>query len=158
MLTAGGVGVSRFEDLRVWQAAKEQCDHVGALLNRPAFQRDRKLSEQMNDAALSVAFNIAEGFLRRRDKETLQFLRYSFASNGELKAGYYVANGRNYVAATETASLIELNERIAKMLRRWQATLEPGDARKPRRSQGPQDQGPRTDEGPRTDQAPRPKN
>jgi four helix bundle protein len=33
-----------------------------------------------------VSFNISEGFLRRRDKETLQFLRYAFASNGEVKA------------------------------------------------------------------------
>ena len=86
-------GVYRFEDLRVWQAAKEQCDRVGAVLKRPEFQRDRELSNQMNDASLSVTFNIAEGFLRRRDKETLQFLRYAFASNGELKAGYYVASG-----------------------------------------------------------------
>ena len=111
------------------------------LLTTPAFRRDRKLSDQMNDASLSVVFNISEGFLRRRDKETLQFLRYSFASNGELKAGYYVANGRNYLTAVETAALIELNERIAKMLRRWQATLEPATARKPRSRQGTKDQG-----------------
>jgi four helix bundle protein len=150
------VGVSRFEDLRVWQAAKQQCDRVGVLLIQPAFQRDRKLSDQMNDAALSVLFNISEGFLRRRDKETLQFLRYSFASNGELKAGYYVANGRNYLSAAETSALIDLNERIAKMLRRWQATLELGDPRKPRQSRGPKDQGRGTDQGPGTDEGPRP--
>ena len=92
------MGVSRFEYLRVWQAAKQQCDRVGVLLNQPEFQRDRELSGQMNDAAISVLFNITEGFLRRRDKETLQFLRYAFASNGELKAGYYVAEGRHYLA------------------------------------------------------------
>ena len=74
-------------------------------------------------------FNISEGFLRRRDKETLQFLRYSFASNGELKAGYYAAEGRKYITVAETAELIELNERIAKMLRRWQGTLETPDPR-----------------------------
>ena len=72
----------------------------------------------MNDAALSVMFNIAEGFLRRRDGETMQFLRYSFASNGELKSGYYAADGRKYLKPSEIADLIELNERIAKMLRR----------------------------------------
>jgi four helix bundle protein len=94
------MGVYRFEDLRVWQAAKQQCDRVAALLLRPAFRRDRPLSNHMNDAALSVMFNISEGFLRRRDKETLQFLRYSFASNGELKAGYYAAEGRKYLAAS----------------------------------------------------------
>jgi four helix bundle protein len=83
------MSVYRFEDLRVWQAARQQSGRVGALLIRPVFQRDGKLSEQINDAALSVMFNIAEGFLRRRDKETSQFLRYAFASNGELKSGYY---------------------------------------------------------------------
>jgi four helix bundle protein len=38
----------------------------------------------MNGAALSVMFNISEGFLRRRDRETLTFLRYAFASNGDV--------------------------------------------------------------------------
>ena len=83
MLCRCMAGVFRFEDLRVWQAAKRQCDLLGALMNRPAFRQDRQISEHMNDAALSVMFNITEGFLRRRDRETLQFLRYSFASNGE---------------------------------------------------------------------------
>ncbi|PYR21368.1 MAG: four helix bundle protein, partial [Acidobacteria bacterium] len=83
------MGVYRFEDLRVWQAAKEQCDRVGALIIRPEFRRDGELSGQMNEASISVMFNISEGFLRRRDKETMQFLRYSYASNGELKSGYY---------------------------------------------------------------------
>ena len=86
-------GVYRFEDLRVWQAAKQQSDRIGELLKRRLFQRDLKLSDQMNDAALSVMFNIAEGFLRLRDGETAQFLRYAFASNGELKSGYYAAEG-----------------------------------------------------------------
>jgi four helix bundle protein len=77
----------------------------------------------MNAAALSVLFNISEGFLRRIDNETAQFLRYSFASNGELKAGYYAADGRNYISGVETIELIDLNDSIAKMLRRWQGTL-----------------------------------
>jgi hypothetical protein len=86
------MSVCRFEDLRVWQAAKRQCDRVGELIKRTEFRA--------------------------------QFLRYSFASNGELKAGYYAADGRKYVTAAEAVELIELNESIAKMLRRWQATLK----------------------------------
>jgi len=118
------MGVYRFEDLRVWQAAKLQCDRVGAIIRRPEFQGDPELSGQMNRASISVVFNIAEGFLRRSDKETLQFLRYAFASNGELKAGFYVANGRGCLTDAETAELIPSNESIAKMLRRWQSKLE----------------------------------
>ena len=112
MLATPVMSVNRFEDMRVWQAAKRQCDQVGALLKRAAFQRDHQISGQMNDAALSVMFNISEGFLRRRDKETLQFLRYAFASNGELKSGYYAAEGRKYLLAAETAELVRLNESI----------------------------------------------
>jgi four helix bundle protein len=114
----------------------------------------------MNDAALSVMFNIAEAFLRRRDGQTAQFLRYAFASNGELKSAYYAAEGPNYLLAAETADLVALNESIAKMLRRWQATLAPGDQRRKqrRRITGTKDQGPRTDQGPGPDQDPRPKN
>ena len=130
------MGVYRFEDLRVWQAAKTQCDLVGALIKRPEFRRDLQISEQMNDASISVMFNISEGFLRRRDKETAQFLRYAFASNGELKSGYYASEGRKYITQAEASELIALNESIAKMLRRWQGTLEVS--------------GPRTKDGPRT--------
>ena len=156
MLGCGRMGVSRVEDLRVWEAAKRQCDRVGALLNRPEFKRDRELSSQMNDAAISVMFNICEGFLRRRDKETLQFLRYAFASNGELKSGYYAAEGRSYLSASEHAELIGLNESIARMLRRWQATLEDHPPRRRNmQDKGPQDQGQTKDQGRTKDQAPR---
>ena len=117
------MGVYRFEDLRVWQVAQEQCDEVGTLLQRSAFRRDWALSDQMNRASVSVPFNISEGFLRRRDKETKQFLRYAMASNGELKAGFYAARGRSYLVVTEMGALIERNEYIAKMLRRWYASL-----------------------------------
>jgi len=135
------VSVYRFEDLRVWQAAKRQSDRVGILCVQPVFRADRQLSEQINDAALSVMLNITEGFLRRRDKETLQFLRYAFASNGEVKACYYAAEGRRYLTAAEATDLIVLNESIARMLRRWQATLDPT---------GRRDKARRTDQGPRT--------
>ena len=107
---------------------------MGELLKRPEFRRDRQMSDQMNDASISAMFNISEGFLRRRDKETAQFLRYSFASNGELKSGYYACEGRKYISSSEAAELIELNESIARMLRRWQSTL---DVPEPRSRRGP---------------------
>ena len=143
------MSVYRFEDLRVWQAAKDQCDRIGALLARPEFQRDQTMSEQVNAAALSVMFNIAEGFLRRRDGETLQFLRYAFASNGELKSGYYAATGRNYLSSAEASDLIALNESIARMLRRWQSTLEVRREPGTRTRSGPRtkDQGRTRDQG-----------
>jgi hypothetical protein len=48
----------------------------------------------------------------------------AFSSNGELKAGDYAANGRKYISERQVAELIELNESIARMLRRWRSKLE----------------------------------
>jgi four helix bundle protein len=117
------MGVYRFEDLRVWQAAKAQCDRVGELVKRFNFQRDPELSHQMNAASLSVMLNISEGFVRRRNREMLQFLRISAASNGELRACYYAAHGRKYVDDQERDELLELNASIGRMIRRFQASL-----------------------------------
>jgi hypothetical protein len=81
----------------------------------------------------------------------LQFLRYAFASNGELKVGYYAASGRQYITGVETSELIELNESIAKMLRRWQGALKARPANKTdatnvsRSVTGPKDHEPGTD-------------
>jgi hypothetical protein len=61
-----------------------------------------------------------------------------------LKAGYYACEGRNYIGSMELAELIELNQSISKMLRRWQGTLDV-------------DEGPRTKRGPRTKDGPRTK-
>ena len=118
------MSVYRFEDLRVWQAAKRQCDRVGELIGRPAFKQDPELSSQLNAASISVMNNISEGFLRHRDKEFMQYLRISAGSNGEVRACYHAAHGRNYLTETEAAELIELSNAIGRMTRRLQDTLQ----------------------------------
>jgi four helix bundle protein len=118
------MGVYRFEDLRVWQAAKRQCDRVGELIKRHEFLKDPGLSSQMNNASISVMSNISEGFLRRRDREFLQHLRYSAASNGEVRSDFYAALGRRYIGEAEANDLIEENNSIGKMIRRLQQSLE----------------------------------
>jgi four helix bundle protein len=117
------MAVYRFEDLRVWQSAKRQCDRVGSLLKRPEFQSDRELSHHLNAASLSVLNNISEGFLRHRDKEFLQFLRIAAASNGEVRSCYHAAHGREYLTDAEAEELIELSNSIGRMTRRLQSTL-----------------------------------
>ena len=116
--------VYRFEDLRVWQAAMKQCDRVGELIKRPQFRDDRALSEEMNDAAISVATNISEGFLRHRDKEFNQFLRVSAGSHGEVRTCFLAAQQRKYLPDDEATELIEASNVIGRMIRRLQATLK----------------------------------
>ena len=83
----------------------------------------------------------------------LQFLRYSYASNGELKAAYYAATGRNYLSASESATLIALNESISRMTRRLRSTLDVDRSRHRRRG-WTKDQGRTKDQGQTKDQGP----
>ena len=118
------MGVYRFEDLRVWQAGKTQCDRIGELRKRPEFRDDFDLGSQMNRAGLSVINNISEGFLRHRDKEFMQFLRIAAGSNGEVRTCFMAAHGRSYLADAEAEELIEASNAIGRMIRRLQATLK----------------------------------
>jgi len=51
---------SRFEDLRVWQKARELTQKVYEITNRRGFSRDFGLRDQIRRAAVSVMSNIAE--------------------------------------------------------------------------------------------------
>jgi len=117
------MGVYRFEDLRVWQAAKQQCDRVGELINRAEFLHDCELSNQINRASISVMNNISEGFLRRRDREMVQYLRYAAASNGEVRSCLHAALGRRHIEKAEADELIEHSNVIGRMLTRFQAAI-----------------------------------
>jgi four helix bundle protein len=157
------VVVYRFEDLRVWQAAKLQCDNVARLMKTPEFQGDAALAAQMNRAALSVMNNISEGFLRHHDGEFMNFLRIAAGSNGEVRSCLYAAQGRGYLPDAAASELIEATNVIGRMIRRLQSTLtpteqsrrrtrdtkdakDPKDARDPKDPKDPKDakaQGPR---------------
>jgi hypothetical protein len=65
----------------------------------------------------------------------MQHLRYSFASNGEVRNCFHLALGRQYLTEAEATDLFTDNEAISKMLRRWTATLgDPKDGRPRRRT------------------------
>jgi four helix bundle protein len=119
-----GMGVSRFEDLRMWQEAKRQSDRVFELTCRPTFSHDPEIRNQINAATLSVMNNISEGFLRRRDSEARQFLRYAAASNGEVRSSLHAAVGRKYLSEGEGNEFIDHSNVIGKMITRYQASLE----------------------------------
>lgn len=56
--------VTRFEDLRVWQKARQFSVAIYRTSGRGPFARDFGLRDQIRRAAVSVMSNIAEGFGR----------------------------------------------------------------------------------------------
>ena len=77
---------SSFEEMLIYQLAREQSNKVWNLIVTTSLGQDYKLREQINGSSGSVMDNIAEGFGRGGNKEFIAFLSYSRGSCCETKA------------------------------------------------------------------------
>lgn len=62
-----------FEEMVIYQLAREQSNQVWDLILVTALGQDYKLREQINGSSGSVMDNIAEGFGRGGNKEFITF-------------------------------------------------------------------------------------
>jgi four helix bundle protein len=65
---------NRFEELPVWKAAIELAVGVFALTGKNCFRGHTGTRNQLENAAVSVSNNIAEGFERGTTQELLTFI------------------------------------------------------------------------------------
>jgi len=72
--------INNFEDLKVWQKARDLCKHIFAAKLADKFSKDFSLKDQINRSSSSVMDNIAEGFGRKGNMEFINFLTYSGSS------------------------------------------------------------------------------
>src|SRR4051812_16463556 len=104
----------RFEDLRVWQEAREQVSGVyGCFGSRTIAYRDFAFRDQLQRAALSVMNNIAEGFERKTRKDFAHFLDQAKGSCGEVRSMLYVAEDLNYLTAAKARELRTKAEKLS---------------------------------------------
>ncbi len=73
--------INKFEDLLIWQKARELTKMVYSFTGTGQFKTDYGLKDQIQRSSVSVMSNIAEGFGRGGNKEFAQFL---FISKGSL--------------------------------------------------------------------------
>jgi four helix bundle protein len=114
----------RFEDLEVWQKAKELTNLIYRVSSSGAFSRDFGLRDQMRRAAVSIMSNIAEGFESQTQAMFIQYLGHAKGSAGELRAQLYIAVEQNYITQDEFNSAISLAESCSKQLARFIQYLE----------------------------------
>jgi len=112
--------IKRFEDLEVWQLARELCQDVFVLTTREGFSKDYGLKNQIGNSSGSVMDNIAEGFERDGNREFSQFLSIAKASCGECRSQLYRALDRNYVVHDQFDSssqkTIDLGRKISNLM------------------------------------------
>jgi four helix bundle protein len=105
----------RLEDLKVWQRAKEFWTAINEILDRPALQKDRRLRDQLSDAADSVVANISEGFEQPTDRAFARYLYISKASTAEARTRLSVAENRSYITDNEFKARDALGDEVARM-------------------------------------------
>jgi four helix bundle protein len=106
--------VKRFEDLEIWQMAREQANSLWKIYTESTFSKDFELRNQISRSSGSVMDNIAEGFERSGNKEFINFLIIAKASNGEVRSQLYRAFDRNHVTKQMFETLISKTENLSK--------------------------------------------
>lgn len=108
--------ITRFEDLGCWQEARKLTKQAYGLTKDGNFKQDFRLSSQIQSAATSVMANVAEGFIRRSDKEFIQFLFIAMSSAAEVQSHLYVALDQGYISDHEFQQVYDQVEKTAKMI------------------------------------------
>ena len=106
--------VTRFEDLEIWQLARELYKLVFKITSEEPFCRDFRFRDQMRDSSGSVSDNIAEGFERGGNKEFIQFLSVAKGSCGETRNQSYRAFDSNYISQDVLNELLERTDIISR--------------------------------------------
>jgi four helix bundle protein len=90
--------INRFEELECWQQGRELTRMVYFATRNEAFKKDLRLADQIQAAATSTMANCVEGFIRRSNKEFIQFLFIAMSSAAEVQSHLYVALDQGYVS------------------------------------------------------------
>ena len=93
--------VKDFEELAIFQKARELSKKIYPVTNREVFKSDYRFVQQIRAAAGSIMDNIAEGFERTGNKEFLNFLYIAKGSCGEVRSQLIRANDVGYLTPEE---------------------------------------------------------
>ena len=126
--------VTRFEDLECWKEARVLVQKVYDATEFERFQKDLRLAGQIQSAAASSMANIAEGLIRRSDKEFIQFLFIAMSSAAEVQSHLYIALDRNYIDQETFDDIYKQADKTAAIISGLIRYLR-GNASKPRPKQ-----------------------
>jgi four helix bundle protein len=114
----------RFEELEVWQRAKDLTNLIYKYSSDGVFARDFGLRDQMRRAAVSIMSNIAEGFESQTQMMFIKYLGHAKGSAGELRAQIYIAKDQGYISDESFSEIFSLAEICSKQLARFIQYLE----------------------------------
>ena len=108
--------IKNFEELKAWQKARELTGYVYELARHNKFSRDYGLRDQIQRAASSAMYNIAEGFESGSDPEFVRFLKMARRSAGEVQSQLYLALDVGYVTEEERQKAYALATEVKRLI------------------------------------------
>lgn len=116
----------KYENLGVWKLAQDLILKIYNLTERFPKSEDYNLTSQIKRAAVSVNLNIAEGSMRRSDKEFGRFINISLGSLVEVDTCLKIAVRLNYLEPTALKDTPDLIEKLFSMLVGLRKSLSKG--------------------------------
>jgi len=108
--------VTRFEDLEIWQEARELCKIVYEVTSNGPFWQDFKFRDQIRASSGSIMDNIAEGFDRGGNKEFVQFLSVSRGSCAEVRSQSYRAFDVKHITQKKHDELLQRTDTLSRKI------------------------------------------
>jgi four helix bundle protein len=123
-----GSEIKSFEDLFVYQKAREFSRKIAKIVNELPADEKHKLKDQMTRARRSITNNIAEGYGRFHYQENIQYCRQSRGSICEIIDDLIECSQERYVTDSECISLKEEAYSLIKILNNYLAYLQKAKA------------------------------
>ncbi|MBI4117334.1 MAG: four helix bundle protein [Parcubacteria group bacterium] len=109
--------VKSFEDLIVWQKARELTKFIYDISKYGNFERDKGLADQIRRASVSVMSNIAEGFDRGTKQELINYLFIAKGSCGEVRTQLYIASDAEYIDMSKFRYGLRMTDECSRLLK-----------------------------------------
>jgi four helix bundle protein len=108
--------ITKFEDLEIWQLARELSKEIYSLTFIEPIKSDFRLKDQMRGSSGSIMDNIAEGFERGSRLEFINSLGYSKGEVGELKSQLYRSLDNKYISQEIFDDLYSKADKLTKKI------------------------------------------
>ncbi len=117
-----------FEDLEVWQAARDLATEVCRLSRDGALGKDYGFADQLRQAAIGILGAIADGYEQGDNRELVLALRAAKGGAARVRSLVRVAKALGYVTEAQESGLLEQVSTIARMLFGFIRYIEKGPA------------------------------
>ena len=107
--------IRNFKDLKIWQRGVELVKLIYQITSNFLSVEKYGIVSQMRRAVVSVPSNIAEGFMRRHNKEYKQFLYIALGSLAELETQIIISKELDFTTTERCTDVLAFIDELNKM-------------------------------------------